>query len=75
MTGRICEKINDYNSYKFSKHYNLVYIRTPMNFKFIKPEEHNRKANLTKLVKTSYEGKKLLKQLKGKKPHMLHIEK
>ena len=46
-----------------------------MNFKFIKPEEHNRKANLTKLVKTSYEGKKLLKQLKGKKPHMLHIEK
>lgn len=29
-----------------------------MNFKFIKPEVHYRKANLIKLVKTSYEGKK-----------------
>ena len=75
MTGRICEKINEYNSYKFSKHYNLVYIKTPMNFKFIKPEEHNRKANLTKLVKTSYEGKKTIKTAKGKKtPHVTYRE-
>lgn len=48
-----------------------------MNFKFIKPEVHYRKANLIKLVKTSYEGKKkTVKTAKGKKkPHMLHIEK
>ena len=46
-----------------------------MNFKFIKPEVHYRQANLIKLVKTSYEGKKkMLKQLKEKKTHMLHIE-
>ena len=68
MTGRIREKINDYKSSKFSKHYNLGYIRTLMNFKFIKPEEHYREANLTKLVKTSYEGKELLKKLKEKTP-------
>lgn len=49
-----------------------------MNFKFMKPEVHYRKANLIKLVKTSYEGKKkkTVKTAKGKKkPHMLHIEK
>lgn len=58
VTGRIHEKINDYKSSNFGKHYNLGYRRTPMNFKFIKPEENYRKANLTKLVKTSYEEKK-----------------
>lgn len=58
VTGRIHEKINEYKSSKLNKHYILVYIWTPMNFKFIKPEVHYRQANLIKLVKTSYEGKK-----------------